>query len=63
LRTAFDLLSKADLDLKGASGVPEDAVIEVLVVRLAGLSRAAGASGRTSGAPAAKGRPAPARRR
>lgn len=39
LRRAVDLLHRADLDLKGASGAPEDAVMEVLVTRLAGLSR------------------------
>jgi len=62
LRTAFDLLAQADLDLRGASGVPEDAVIEVLVVRLASMSRAAGASAGGSGgsrrASSARGRAA-----
>jgi DNA polymerase-3 subunit delta len=48
LRQAFDALHQADLDLKGARGIPPDAVIEVLVVRLARLAR---------------GRRAPARRR
>ena len=38
LREAFDALFQADLDLKGARGVPEDAVMEVLVVRLARLA-------------------------
>jgi DNA polymerase-3 subunit delta len=50
IRQAFDALYQADLDLKGARGIPSDAVVEVLVVRLARLSRA-GARG------------APARRR
>jgi DNA polymerase-3 subunit delta len=50
IRQAFDALHQADLDLKGARGIPADAVIEVLVVRLARLSRA-------------RGRGAPARRR
>ncbi len=50
IRQAFDTLHQADLDLKGARGIPADAVIEVLVVRLARLSRASG-------------RGAPARRR
>jgi DNA polymerase-3 subunit delta len=49
VRAAYDLLAKADLDLRGATAVPEDAVLEVLVARLAGISRRAGA------------RPAPAR--
>jgi len=46
LRKAYDALGQADLDLKGATGMPEDAVIEVLVARLAGLSnRARGSRG------------------
>jgi DNA polymerase-3 subunit delta len=43
---AFDALFQADLDLKGARGIPEDAVIEVLVVRLARLSARRGAGRR-----------------
>ena len=39
IRQAFDALFQADLDLKGARGIPEQAVMEVLVVRLARLSR------------------------
>jgi DNA polymerase III subunit delta len=35
---AFDHLATADLDLKGARGIPEDAVMEVLVARLAALT-------------------------
>jgi DNA polymerase-3 subunit delta len=42
LRQAFDALHQADLDLKGARGIPPDAVVEVLVVRLARLTRSAG---------------------
>jgi DNA polymerase-3 subunit delta len=42
LRQAFDALHQADLDLKGARGIPPDAVVEVLVVRLARLTRASG---------------------
>jgi DNA polymerase-3 subunit delta len=42
IRQAFDALFQADLDLKGARGIPEDAVIEVLVVRLARLSARSG---------------------
>ena len=38
LRRAFDALEQADLDLKGARGIPEEAVMEVLVVRLARLA-------------------------
>ena len=39
IRRAFDHLHQADLDLKGKRGIPPDAVMEVLVVRLAGLGR------------------------
>ena len=46
LRRAIDLLHRADLDLKGASGLPPETVIEVLVARLTGLS---GRSRRGSG--------------
>lgn len=38
VRTAFDHLFAADLDIKGARAIPEDAVLEVLVARLAALS-------------------------
>jgi DNA polymerase III delta subunit len=38
LRQAFDQLARADLDLKGARAIPGDAVLDVLVVRLCGLS-------------------------
>lgn len=55
LRRAVDLLHQADLDLKGASGLPPETVIEVLVARLTGLS---GRSRRGSGSR----RPATARR-
>ncbi|MGZ4803007.1 MAG: DNA polymerase III subunit delta [Acidimicrobiia bacterium] len=37
LRKAVDSLHQADLDLKGASAMPENAVLEVLVARLAAL--------------------------
>lgn len=47
LREAFGLLARAELDLRGAAGVDEQTVIEVLVARLAALSRRHGASGRT----------------
>jgi DNA polymerase III subunit delta len=42
IRQAFDLLYQADLDLKGARAIPGDAVMELLVVRLAGLAGASG---------------------
>lgn len=38
-RRAIELLAAADLDLRGASHVPADTVMEVLVARLAHLSR------------------------
>jgi DNA polymerase-3 subunit delta len=50
LRQAFDHLFAADLDLKGARAIPEDAVLEVLVARLAALS------GRARGGPVRRGR-------
>jgi DNA polymerase III subunit delta len=43
LRAAYALLAKADVDLRGATALPEDAVLEVLVARLASLSRRSGA--------------------
>jgi DNA polymerase-3 subunit delta len=43
IRQAFDALFQADLDLKGARGIPEQAVMEVLVVRLARLAARSGA--------------------
>jgi hypothetical protein len=55
LRQAYDHLFAADLDLKGARAIPEDAVMEVLVARLAALS------GRARGAPSGR-RTARARR-
>jgi DNA polymerase-3 subunit delta len=54
LRAAYGYLAKADVDLRGATGLPEDAVLEVLIARLAALSRRAGAGGSTS-----RGRPRP----
>jgi DNA polymerase III subunit delta len=50
LRQVFDHLFAADLDLKGARAIPEDAVLEVLVARLAALS------GRARGGPVRRGR-------
>lgn len=55
LRQAYDHLFAADLDIKGARAIPEDAVMEVLVARLAALH------GRVRGA-SRRGRPARARR-
>ena len=46
IRQAFDALFQADLDLKGARGIPEQAVMEVLVVRLARLSARSGGGAR-----------------
>ncbi|MBI2706482.1 MAG: DNA polymerase III subunit delta [Actinobacteria bacterium] len=39
LRELFRLLAKADLDLRGATALPNDLVMEVLVARLASRSR------------------------
>ena len=43
IREAYALVAQADLDLKGARAIPEDAVMEVLVARLAALSARSGA--------------------
>ncbi|MBM3671276.1 MAG: hypothetical protein FJW86_03690 [Actinobacteria bacterium] len=43
LRQAFDHLSRADLDLKGDRAIPGDAVMAVLVARLAALTTRAAA--------------------
>lgn len=42
LRQAFDHLARADRDLKGERAIPGDAVLDVLVVRLCGLSARTG---------------------
>jgi DNA polymerase III subunit delta len=39
IRAAYDLLARADLDLRGASRAPDDAIIEVLVSRLVTVTR------------------------
>ncbi len=39
LRQAIDLLAAADLDLRGNSAIPGEALLEVLIARLARLSR------------------------
>lgn len=50
IRRAVGLLAAADLDLRGRSGLPGEAVLEVLVARLARLApRRAVSSGRTRG--------------
>lgn len=46
IRRAFDLLADADVAIRGGSGMPQDAVIEVLVTRLAVLGRGARRSAR-----------------
>ena len=45
LREAMGLLAQAELDLRGASGLDERTVIDVLVARLAALSRRFGPDG------------------
>ena len=47
LSEAFDLLSGADLDLRGRTGAPEETVLEVLVARLAALGRRHAPAGRS----------------
>jgi len=47
LREAFDLLAAADLDLRGRAGAPEETVLELLVARLAALSRRNAPAGRS----------------
>jgi DNA polymerase III subunit delta len=46
IREAYEALAKADLDLRGASAAPEEATLEVLVARLAGISRRTGTRAR-----------------
>jgi DNA polymerase-3 subunit delta len=55
LRSAYGHLAKADVDLRGATALSEDAVLEVLIARLAALSRRSGAGGGS----ASRGRPRP----
>jgi DNA polymerase-3 subunit delta len=50
IREAYAVVAQADLDLKGARAIPEDAVLEVLVARLAALSARSGASSRRGSA-------------
>ena len=42
IREAYAAIAQADLDLKGARAIPEDAVMEVLVARLAALNGRSG---------------------
>jgi DNA polymerase-3 subunit delta len=42
LRETMRLLAQAELDLRGASGLDERTVMDVLIARLAALSRRAG---------------------
>ena len=50
IREAYAAIAQADLDLKGARAIPEDAVMEVLVARLAALdSRSSGGPSRRGG--------------
>lgn len=46
IRRAFDLLADADVALRGGSGAPDDAVLEVLVTRLAMLAKRSGRTAR-----------------
>lgn len=45
IRRAFDLLAKADRDLKGGSGAPDDAVLGILVTELTMLAKRGAAVG------------------
>jgi DNA polymerase III delta subunit len=54
IREAYAALARADLDLKGARAIPEAAVMEVLVARLAGLYGRG--TGRGTGAPTRRSR-------
>lgn len=47
VRKAFDLLARADVDLRGGSGLDDSIVMDVLVARLARLSRTTGVSRRS----------------
>ncbi len=56
IREAFDALFQADLDLKGARAIPADAVVEVLVAKLATLSARSRPGGRSGSGASARGR-------
>ena len=49
IRQAFDALHQADLDVKGARSIPAEVVMEVLVVRLARLTRSSKGTGARTG--------------
>lgn len=49
---AVQLLAAADVDLRGATALPAEAVLELLVARLAALSASAGRAGARGGPPA-----------
>lgn len=55
IREAYAAIAQADLDLKGARAIPEDAVMEVLVARLAAQSSRAGAGASRGGGPSRGG--------
>lgn len=46
VRQAFDLLAKADRDLRGGSGAPDDAVLPIVVTELAMLAKRGTRAGR-----------------
>ena len=58
IREAYAVIAQADLDLKGARAIPEDAVMEVLVARLAALSGRSGGGRSARSAPRGGGRAA-----
>ncbi len=58
IRAAYDLLARADRDLRGASRAPDDALIEILVTRLVTVTRQ-----RRRGPPGSTGSARPARAR
>ncbi len=47
IRRAIDLLADADIDVRGGTGLDAELVMELLVARLAGLSRGSGRGGRS----------------
>lgn len=56
IREAYAAIAQADLDLKGARAIPEDAVMEVLVARLAALAARSGGSPARRGPARSRGR-------
>lgn len=53
---AFDILHRADIQLKGASGLPEGTVLEIAVARLANLHRGGGRGAGSGRRPAGRSR-------